>query len=324
VADGSQEAAQKRAASLGSIKAYADYREMLHAERPQLVCVAPRHTDQHLAMISAALEAGAHVYAEKPFVSFPAEADALLALAAKPQRWIAVQHNYRLVPQLRRLAEMNRRRELGEIIAITCWGKQDQRAGGEDMMVLGTHLFDYLRCLLGTDPLWCQARVLDQGQPITAQGARLVKDNVGPVAGDDVVAHFGFPGGVVATFHSSQRLRQSLGSWGLEIRTTTGVYLARMDGPPHVFTRQRSAPAPTKDFTDAWTPLPHPTDEELAVTPFKDWLSAVEQNREPLCSAANAAWAVEMVMAVYHAALSGKQVPFPLKDRGHPLRLDNR
>src|SRR5881392_2290382 len=51
-------AAQTRAKAARS---YADYRELLKAERPQLVVVAPRWSDQHHAMMNAALEAGAHV-----------------------------------------------------------------------------------------------------------------------------------------------------------------------------------------------------------------------------------------------------------------------
>ena len=39
-------------------RVYADYREMLDQERPQLVSVSPRWTDQRHAMVKAALEAG--------------------------------------------------------------------------------------------------------------------------------------------------------------------------------------------------------------------------------------------------------------------------
>src|SRR5690242_2944825 len=49
-------------------RGYADYHEMLTKERPQLVVVAPRWTEHHFAMVSAALEIGAHVFCEKPFM----------------------------------------------------------------------------------------------------------------------------------------------------------------------------------------------------------------------------------------------------------------
>src|SRR5688572_12474090 len=66
-----------RARVAGKIKAprqYADYRELLQKERPNLVSVAMRHADQHHAIILAALRSGAHVYAEKPFTVTSAEA----------------------------------------------------------------------------------------------------------------------------------------------------------------------------------------------------------------------------------------------------------
>jgi predicted dehydrogenase len=71
-------------------KTYADYREMLEKERPQLVSVCPRWTDQHHAMVRAALAVGAHVYCEKPFTRTLAEADDLLATAQRTNRKIAV------------------------------------------------------------------------------------------------------------------------------------------------------------------------------------------------------------------------------------------
>lgn len=50
-----------------------------------------------------------------------------------------------------------------------------------------------------------------------------------------------------------------------------------------------------------------------------DWLEAIRVGREPECSARNAAWAVEMVMAVYWSSLGRREVRFPLPDRAHPL-----
>jgi hypothetical protein len=37
------------------------------------------------------------------------------------------------------------------------------------------------------------------------------------------------------------------------------------------------------------------------------------------CSGRNGAWAVEMVMGVYQAALTGRRLTFPLAARRHPL-----
>jgi predicted dehydrogenase len=54
---------------------------MLEKEKPDLVCIAPRCTDEHHEMAQAALRVGAHVYLEKPITQTLAESDELLALA---------------------------------------------------------------------------------------------------------------------------------------------------------------------------------------------------------------------------------------------------
>ena len=91
---------------------------------------------------------------------------------------------------------------------------------------------------------------------------------------------------------------------------------------PHVFLRS-STNWTASGREDRWQPLeaaqvksPPPP----ALDASGDWLAAVAQDREPECSAVNAAWAVEMVMAVYASALEGgRPVTFPLKSRKHPL-----
>src|SRR5438876_469482 len=42
----------------GALRQYDDYRLMLQREKPRLVCIAPRWTDQHHAMAIAALDIG--------------------------------------------------------------------------------------------------------------------------------------------------------------------------------------------------------------------------------------------------------------------------
>ncbi|MEO6182412.1 MAG: Gfo/Idh/MocA family oxidoreductase, partial [Verrucomicrobiota bacterium] len=50
-----------------------------------------------------------------------------------------------------------------------------------------------------------------------------------------------------------------------------------------------------------------------------DWLEAIRLNREPICSGRAGMKAMEMVMAVYQAGLSGRRISIPLTDREHPL-----
>src|SRR5205085_11384238 len=173
---------------------YADYRLMLEREKPQLVCVAPRWTDQHYVMTRAALESGAHVFSEKPFTQTLAEADELLALAEKQNLKIAVAHQMRLAPGILHLKSELDRGLMGDLVQIHAYGKQDSRAGGEDMLVLGVHLFDLMRFFAG-DAEWCHARVQSKGHDITQADAHNSTEAIGPVAGDDIHAQFGFAHG---------------------------------------------------------------------------------------------------------------------------------
>jgi len=322
LADPDEAGRKKTAASLGLTNHYADYREMLAKEKPALVSVGMRHSDQHRDVILAALQAGAHVYAEKPVTSTPAEADELIAAATAGKLKVAVAHTMRQTKHIRRLRDAIQQEKLiGDLMEMRAYGKQDPvRAGGEDLMVLGSHLMDLLRMFAG-DPLWCSARVLTGGRDITRADARMVADNVGPVAGNEVFAQYAFGGGVNATFTSAARMKENIGSWGIELHGSKGSARIACDLGPNAFLRQTTGwKGPGR--TDTWTAFDPDTvkvPDPYSQDPAGDWLQAIRENREPACSLKNGAWAVEMVCAVYASALSGSRAVFPLKDRGHPL-----
>lgn len=321
LADPDEAGRKKIADKIRASRTYADYREMLAKEKPQLVSVAMRHSDRHHEIILACLKAGAHVYAEKPFSRTPAEADELLAEASRRGLKIAVAHTMRLAPQMARFRQALREGLIGDVVEMRAYGKQDARAGGEDLMVLGSHLMDLMRALAG-DPISCSARVLQQCRPITKSDARLVKDNVGLVAGDEVFASFAFPKGVNGSFTSSARLKETVGEWGIEILGSKGAARINCDVPALVFVR-RGGKWSSAGRNDEWTPLNAKdlrTVSETRMNSVADWLEAIAKNRGPECSGRNGAWAVEMVMAVYHSSLAGgAPVAFPLTARTHPL-----
>lgn len=311
---------QRTAKSLGVTRTYADWRELLARERPQLVSLAMRHADQHAEIALACLQAGAHLYVEKPFTRSAIEADAVLKEARSRNLKVAVAHTMRMMPVVQKLRAALADGVIGELRELRAYGKQDQRAGGEDLMVLGTHLFDFMRCFAG-DPEWCSAQVLQSGRMIGKEDRRLVKDNVGWVAGDQVNAQFGFAHGVVGSFTSDARLRETVGHWGMELHGSNGVARLNCDLAPQVFLRSDTGWS-ASGRRDEWKPfaaeLARSAPEHNAA-PVADWLEAIRADREPECSGSNGAWAVEMVMAVYESALARNRVPFPLSRREHPL-----
>lgn len=330
VADPSAEGRSRAAGRTGAQRQYADYHEMLARERPDLVSVAPRWTDQHHAMAMAALRVGAHLFMEKPITRTLVEADELLAFAGQANRRIAVAHQMRLAPNLVFLKQQMGAGLIGDLLEIRAHGKQDHRTGGEDLIVLGVHLFDLMRLFAG-DPHWCSARVLQDGRDITLQQARQATEDIGMVAGDAILAHFAFGDGVNATF-TSRRHNATAGPWGMELIGTRGAVKILADIHPRIYQRKDGNWADT-GLAIQWQPIDgDPTarwaSNEKSVQRanqrlVNDWLEAIETNREPTCSGFAGMKALEMAHAVLAAGLSGGRLPLPLTERTHPLARKN-
>jgi predicted dehydrogenase len=79
VADPDPEGRAAAAKRLNAPKSYADYRQMLETERPQIVSVAPRWLDCHRDMVLACAEFGCHVFLEKPMCQNLQQADEIVA-----------------------------------------------------------------------------------------------------------------------------------------------------------------------------------------------------------------------------------------------------
>ena len=306
-----------------ALRSYADYHQMLEKEKPDLVCIAPRCTDEHHAMALAALRVGAHVYLEKPITQTLAEADELLALADRARLKIVVAHQMRLAPNILALKTAIEQGLLGELLEIRSHGKQDHRAGGEDLVVLGVHLFDLMRFFAG-DPLWCAARILQAGHEITLQDAHPATEDIGPVARDEILAEFAFARGIHATFVSRAQDREPAGPWGMELIGSKASVKILTEMVPRIY-RLKDGQGKTmkwqlweQDPTSNWAESERGfagANERVV----NDWLAAITQDREPVCSGYAAMSALEMAMAVFAAGLARGRVAFPVKDRQHPL-----
>lgn len=323
VADQDAEGLKKGLARSGAKRAYRDYREMLEKEKPDLVCIAPREPNCHPEMGLAALEVCRGIFMEKPLTETAAEADTLLAAAEKRGVKIQVAHNRRYGPDFVRVGALLREGRIGQVRQVQIHGKQDARAGGEDLLVLGTHDFDLMRAYFG-DPLWCQASVTKGGHAVTRADVAKGKEPV-LVAGDTIHALLAFPKNVTVHWSSITTQDQWNTSfskrekWAFEIFGTKGI-IAYQSGLE--FAWLDSPFLAHKDGAVQWQPLPQPADwvwPEHARHPIKSLIHAIETNTQPVCSGYDGRWAVEMVAAVYESERTKARVGFPLKDRGNPL-----
>lgn len=331
VADPDGAGRAKAKAACGAARDYADYREMLDKEKPDLVAIGPRWATEHHALAMAALQSGAHLYLEKPFTITLAEADDILRLAREKQRRVAVAHVARMAPSVLRLEKALREGLVGEVLEIHTVGKMGSRAGGQDMMVLGLHVFDLARLFAG-EVQWCQARIRQQGRAaVIADAKESPSDKVGPVVGDDIFAHLAMASGVNVTFRSRVGLEKAAGPFGMEIVGSRGVVRLNSGAAPTISIHSDLNRAPTtrienwQDWTGGVDPAAEAAFEGLTGYEaahrrvVRDWLQAVDEKREPLGSGERAMKAIEMAHGVFQAGITGQRVEFPLAKRTHPL-----
>ncbi len=323
VADAQPEGLKKAAARSGAKRQYLDFREMLQKEKPDLVCIAPRQPDCHLAMALAAIEAGAHLFMEKPFAATIPEADQILAAAERHGTRIAVAHTRRFQAGFQNIKALIEAGFPGAVREVRIEGKQDQRAGGEDLIVLGTHDFDLMRYYFG-DPLWCFAVVTQGGRDATLQDIRRGAEPI-RVAGDTIHASFGFPGNIHVTWDSTktadpwntkatQREKWAFEIYGTKriIASQAGLDFAWLDSP---FLAHLTREPAWKELPEA-AAAPAPPHQRH---PIRNLIHAIENHLQPACSGYDGRWAIDMVAAVYQSHFQRRRIDFPLLNRTDPL-----
>jgi predicted dehydrogenase len=98
---------ERLAAELGGVPTFADYGKALAATRPDAASIAT-YPETHAPFAVAALEAGAHVFVEKPLGTTVAEAEAVVAAAGRARRKVVVGYILRHHPGWRRFIELAR------------------------------------------------------------------------------------------------------------------------------------------------------------------------------------------------------------------------
>lgn len=337
VADEDTAGARRIAARTGAPRIYTSYHEMLDRENLDLVGVAPRWPDCHREMVIAAAEHGAHVYCEKPLAPTLADTDAMLAACERTGVRIAVAHQKRVLPATQQARQMVANGAIGRLRILRGYGKCDRRGGAQDLMVLGTHVLDLMRSFAG-DARWVDGRLTATARDVTASDVRPGEENIGPIAGDGVFATYGFGNGVVGTFESFVDDHGGGSDYfGLDLIGTSGILSLRggLAKTVHFYPRPIVVPGAPYEWEKVATETLTVDNKERQRVPDEtslllwcanrlivtDLIRAVEENREPVCSGADAAAALELILAVHESHRQGARVPLPLTRRTHPWTM---
>ena len=114
ICDGSEKARRRAAQENPGVRLLADPAELIASPDVDVVAVVtPVWT--HFELAQAALEAGKHVFVEKPFTSTVEQAQRLVELAARKRRRIMVDHTFLFTGAVRKISELLRDGTLGRL-----------------------------------------------------------------------------------------------------------------------------------------------------------------------------------------------------------------
>lgn len=311
-------------------RAYPDYRTMLDEVKPDIVAICQRWIDRHCEMAVAAAERGIHIFMEKPFCRSLAEADRIIAACEKTHAALAVGHPTRFSPKLQTIKRLIDEGKLGRVLEYRGRGKEDRRGGGEDLWVLGTHVMDMIQSLAG-EPKWCFAELTVDGRPVKHDDVAEGNEGLGPLAGDGVRALFGMADGSTATFYSYKNMAGRPSRYGLQIFGSRGI-LELLEGPlPSVKYLGDPSWCPARsgsqwqDVSSAGIGQAEPLGGSEYTSRYgqgiRQFLAAIEENRQPPGNMYEARVGVGMIAAVFESHRLGRPVALPLETRKNPLTL---
>ena len=342
-ADSNRERAGKDKVS-GAGKRYYDYREMVETEKPDILVLASRLPEEHFEQINFAIDHNCHVLTEKPFIADLPQGDQLIRRAGQKNIKMAVAYLARYAPVFIKMKEMIEAGEIGQVLSCHLRGKEDNRGGGEDMMVLGSHLLDLAVFLFGP-PENVYADIRTAGEALVPGVSIRTDEPIGLTAGDEVSAMYRFPGGVRTFFESRRDVvrREVCTRMGIVVAGTTGSLGVRFDKNRDLRV-SRDFPIPCEDEA-TYTPIALPEAPGIeGALPIDyahcvhnpdspghryyadnnrraawDLMKSIRGGGELRSSGVDAMWSAEMIVGAYRSAIERRLVDIPLLNRRHPL-----
>jgi len=177
-----------------------DYRDLLTNPEIEAIFVATPATVRH--PILKALQAGKHVFYEKPLELSLDKADAIIAEARTRKLLCTGNYQWDFLPSLDRIRRMMNDGMIGKPLEICYEGKR--RPACNEIMEIGQHMACVAERFAGPI-VSCMAYVLRNGRPITADDIKNVRDyspksrHLGVGAGDTIKAIYATESGIPIT-----------------------------------------------------------------------------------------------------------------------------
>lgn len=290
---------------------YADDGELLKVEQPDVLAIATPSAF-HVDAILRALDAGAHVIAEKPLALSTNDLDRIEKAASAANRLVTVCYVTRFAPHIRALSAKLSRGSFGQVRHASLsiyWNRNPAyyeqarwrgtwKMDGGALMNQCTHGLDLLQWVSGSEPTRVHSEIRRLAAPIEAE--------------DFGTAIMSFQSGVTATFVGTvATYPQNLGATMTVLGDRGTVQLGGV-GLGDVL---------------AWRFADNAEDEEQRAIAgdfegvdgrgghtgvYDDLAAAILDRRPPVVTLSDARRSVELVLAMYKSARLSQAVTFPL------------
>lgn len=298
-----------------SVKRYTDYREMLEKERPELVAIATE-SGKHAQIALDCIEIGCNCIIEKPIALSLSDADAIIEAANRKGVKVCACHQNRFnksVQQIRKAVEKHRFGRLFYGTAHIRWcrdreyydraswrGTWEQDGGA--LMNQCIHNIDLLRWMLGDDVIevvgmtdrlnhpYIEAEDLGVALVRFANGAYGIIEgttDIYPRNLEETLYLFGEKGTVKAGGQSVNVIEE----W---------CFSDMLDDPEEI--KKKFNENPPNVYGYGHTPL------------YADVIGAIKNDRKPYVDAQAGKRALELVLAIYQSAATGRSVKLPLNE----------
>lgn len=298
----------------GSIRRYTDYQQLLAAEKPTLASIATE-SGIHAEIALRCIDAGVNVIIEKPMAMSMADAEEIVRRSEETGVKVSACHQNRFniaVQETRKALEAGRFGTLSHGSVHVRWNRN--RDYYSQAPWRGTWAQDggclMNQCIHGIDLLrWMMGDEVEEVYGVTKQQfhSYLQCEDIG-------MAVVKFKNGAVGTIEGTtnvypKNLEETLYLFGetgtvkLGGTSTNNIDVWDFAGEDASDGKNRGLQEATSNvYGNGHTSL------------FADMIDAVEKDRKPYVDAQAGRNALEMILAIYQSAASGKPVKLPLKD----------
>ncbi len=269
---------------------FTDAAQMYAQAKPDAVTIVTPHT-LHFEHGMQALEAGCHVYMEKPMVTDAQQAQNLAEEVERSGKILVVGYNTPCTPEFKYLRDLVRSEELGKLEMVSGWQTQDWKnltvgtwrqkpelSGGGQMYDSGAHLFNSLVWTLEQPISEVVAFIDNSGTPVDINGSVNIRFKNGVMANIVIGGNCSAAGcGLVLIFTEGR----------VEIDGWNATYIRVWKGD---------------------VPVENPPLEGESQTPDDNFIEAILGRAEPRTTPQNGILQSQLMDAIYESARLGQIV----------------